>query len=146
MAGKDFITQCTLVFKSFEHDVTVIQSKSSLWQFTTISRRTDKKYAVMVAPTFSKVKSLIKVAKKKLPPETRLVVVTSNFTDAENEMSAKEDFTLITLETLNRYGSQMLEARNRTVVAAENADSSATSDKSSFDNIIDNVIDKEKLF
>lgn len=129
MAGKDFVTQCTLVFKTFEHDVTVIQSKSSLWQFTTICRRNDKKYAVMVAPTFSKVKSLIKVAKKKLPPDTRLVVVTSAFTDADNDLSVKEDFTLITLETLNRYGAEMLEARNRIVIS---------------DSVIDQAIDKEK--
>jgi len=138
MTLKDFITQCTLVFKSFEHDVTIIQSKSSLWQFTTNSRRNKKKYAVMVAPAFSKVKSLIKIAKKKLPPETRLVVVTNAFTDADNDMSAKEDFTLLTLETLNRYGQEMLDLKNRV--------SSGTIEIVNGDNIIDQAINKEKDF
>lgn len=138
MTLKDFITQCTLVFKSFEHDVTIIQSKSSLWQFTTHSRRNKKKYAVMVAPAFSKVKSLIKIAKKKLPPETRLVVVTNTFTDSDNDMSAKEDFTLLTLETLNRYGQEMLDLKNRA--------SSGTIEIVDGDNIIDQAINKEKDF
>lgn len=137
MTLKDFITQCTLVFKSFEHDVTIIQSKSSLWQFTTNSRRNRKKYAVMVAPAFSKVKSLIKIAKKKLPPETRLVVVTNAFTDTDNDMSAKEDFTLLTLETLNRYGQEMLDLKNRSSDTIEIVDG---------DNVIDQAINKEKDF
>lgn len=104
-----YINSCTLTFKAFEHDVNITKNKANLWHFTSISQRQEKKYMVYCAPSLSKVKSLIKVALKKLPKNSRLVVVCQAYDEDEYQESLDLGYCLVTIGTLKEYGSQMLE-------------------------------------
>lgn len=149
---RKFITTCTLTFKAFDFDVTMSEGKSSLWNFTTSNVSNDKKYAVFCTSKVSKVKGLIKVAIKKLPKDHRLVVVTESHTSEELDQANEQNFCLVSLETLNQYGQEMLEIRERESIQGPSNDSTdqdireeldKTSDPSEF---IDKVINKDKLF
>lgn len=109
---KQFITACTLTFKAFDFDVTMTNGKSTLWSFVTHNPNNDKSYAVFCAPSASKSKGLIKVARKKLPKDHRLVVVTESIKDGEQDIADELDFTLLELSTLKNYGQEMLGIRS----------------------------------
>ena len=64
---------------------------------------------VYCAPNLAKVKSLIKVALKKLPKGTRLVVVCKEYSDDDYSDALEMGYCLVTMGTLRQYGSQMLE-------------------------------------
>lgn len=83
-----------------------------------INKRKGKAYAVYCAPRLGSAKALVKVAMKKLPEGARLVVVTSDHTDAERTQAEQDGYTLVTLELLTKYGTEMLEVRGREKVAA----------------------------
>jgi hypothetical protein len=104
-----YINSCTLTFKAFEHEVNVSKNRANLWHFTSISHRQEKKYMVYCAPNLAKVKSLIKVALKKLPKGTRLVVVCKEYSDDDYSDALEMGYCLVTMGTLRQYGSQMLE-------------------------------------
>ena len=78
-----------------------------------INKRKGKTYAVYCAPKLASAKALIKVALKKLPEGARLVVVTADHSDKEYEQAEKDGYTLITLQQLTKYGTEMLEIRQR---------------------------------
>ncbi len=106
-----FITRCSLTFKSYEHEVIVSKSKSNLWHFSTSFN--SKKYMVYCAPSLAKVKSIIKIALKKIPAGSRLVVVCNTHTKEEKESAENVGFCLLDIGTLQRYGNDMLEAKSR---------------------------------
>lgn len=115
---KKFVTSCTLTFKAFDHEVVMSQNQSTMWNFMAINKRKGKAYAVYCAPKLGSAKALVKVAMKKLPEGARLVVVTSEHNDADRQQAEQEGYTLITLELLTKYGTEMLEVRGRENAAA----------------------------
>lgn len=110
---KNFITSCTLTFKAFEHEVIISKNQTTMWNFMAVNKRRDKVYAVYCAPRLSSAKALIKVALKKVPADTRLVVVTSSYTDEEYEQANKDGYSLVTLSMLSKYGTEMLEIKQK---------------------------------
>ena len=99
----------------FEHDVIISKNKANLWHFT--AKRDEKKYLVYCAPHLSKVKSIIKIALKKVPQGSRLVVICNTFTGEEEELANDLDYCLIDIHTLQKYGTDMLEARSSETAA-----------------------------
>lgn len=110
---KQFVGQCTLTFKAFEHDVVMTEGKATLWNFITLNRRNGRRYAIFCTQTFSKSKSLVKIALKKLPKDHRLVVITNGFNEEELAISEKDDFCLTSLEIIKQFGDEMLDIKNR---------------------------------
>jgi phosphoglycerate dehydrogenase-like enzyme len=76
----------------------------------------DKKYVVYCAPELAKVKGIIKVALKKVPKDSKLVVVCLNHTDEEKNMANENEYTLITLNKIKEYGTEMIDAKSRETV------------------------------
>lgn len=138
---RTFITKCTLTFKAFDFDVTMSESKSTLWNFITFNPNNQKRYCVFCAPSVGKVKGLIKVALKKLPPEHRLVVVVKEHTDQEVEEADIQGYCLISLQTLEWYGQEMLDIREK-----ESQAKKASLDEESPSDFIDQVIHRDKIF
>ncbi|MBH47701.1 MAG: hypothetical protein CME71_05985 [Halobacteriovorax sp.] len=110
---KKFVTSCTLTFKAFEHEVIISKNQSNMWNFMAVNKRKDKVYAVYCAPRLASAKALVKVAMKKVPPDARLVVVTSEFTIEEKMQAEQDGYTLVTLSLLSKYGTEMLDLRQR---------------------------------
>ena len=147
-----------MCFKAFDYQVTMTESKSSLWNFLTSSPHTQKKYAVFCTPDISKAKGLIKVALKKVPQEHRLVVVTSKVNDEEQlQMAEDNDFCLVSLNILNDFGQQMLEIKNLGLTSQTQGETLLDKPQSQRDesnevegdspsDFIDKVISKERLF
>ena len=145
---RKFVTTCILTFKTFNFDVSMNESKTTLWNFTTTNPQGTKRYCVFCAAAVGKSKGLIKVALKKVPTDHRLVVIVEGHTDQELEEATKSDYTLISLYTLNSYGEEMLSIREAESVAAKSEkekEVKAELDKSSED-FIDKVISKDRLF
>lgn len=109
---KKFVTTCTVTFKAFDYSVELARSSATVWHFVTVNPKGDKSYAVYCAPRLDKAKSLIKIAMKKLKG-MRLVVVTQAHTEEDLEKSRAEGYALLTLDVLNQYGEEMIEARAR---------------------------------
>lgn len=108
-----YINSCTLTFKAFDHEVNVSNNKANLWHFTSLSHRMHKKYMVYCAPNLQKVRSLIKIALKKLPKDSRLVVICQECSEADYQESVEMGYCLVTISTIKQYGSQMLEISSR---------------------------------
>ncbi|MAF78546.1 MAG: hypothetical protein CME63_08195 [Halobacteriovoraceae bacterium] len=152
--SRSFILKCSMCFKVFDYHVTMTESKASVWNFVTTSPRTNKKYAVFCTPSVNKVKGLIKVALKKLPTEHRLVVVSLKHNEDELKFAEEQDYCLVTYETLNDFGQQMLEIKNQdfgnSVSLLDVAQSQASRDneenKENPSDFIDKVIKKDRLF
>ncbi len=132
-----------MCFKVFDYQVKMTESKSSLWNFVTTNPKTDKKYVVFCTPSATKVKGLIKVALKKLPKEHRLVVVAIDFNDEELKAAQENDYCLVTYNSLNDFGQQMLDIKNQDF---DTTSTSTEDDDLSASNFIDKVISKERLF
>jgi hypothetical protein len=111
-----FITQCSLTFKAYDHEVIISKSKSNLWHFTT--NYNNKQFMIYCAPNLTKVKSIIKIALKKVPNNSRLVVVCSTHTKEEKQNAEELNYCLLDITTLQRYGNDMLEAKTRLSVAS----------------------------
>lgn len=108
---QDFIDSCSLVFKTYEYEVTVSKSRTNLWHFS--AKRDDKKYVIYCAPQYAKTKGIIKVALKKIPRDARLVVVCLK-TGATEKMEAEDlGYSLIEHRRLEKYGIEMIEAKER---------------------------------
>ena len=104
-----YITTCTTTFKMFDHEVIISKNKANLWHFT--AKNADRKYLVYCAPQLSKVKSIIKIALKKVPKGSRLVVICNTFTSEEEELANELEYAIIDIHTLQKYGTEMLEAK-----------------------------------
>jgi hypothetical protein len=148
--NRKFVTTCTLTFKAFDFDVTMSESKSTLWNFVAYNPNNQKRYAVFCTSKVGKVKGLIKVALKKLPQDHRLVVVVEEHTEDEVNQAEEQGFSLIKLSTLEEYGQEMLEIRSRG--DSGNDETSNREVEKKFDKIqepadfVDKVIHKDKLF
>jgi len=114
-----FITKCSLTFKAYEHEVIISKNKANLWHFSTSYN--SKKYMVYCAPNLSKVQAIIKIAMKKIPKGSRLVVVCHTHTKEEKEKADNAGFCLLDIGTLQRFGNDMLDAKSRMVDAANAA-------------------------
>jgi len=145
---RKFITTCTLTFKTFDFDVTMNESKVTLWNFTVTNPQGDRKYCVFCVAAVTKAKGLIKAAIKKVPQDHRLVVVVESHTDQELEESSNSDYTLVSLDTLNKYGQEMLTIREVESAAAQESKVSEveTELNKSNEDFIDKVINKDRLF
>jgi hypothetical protein len=149
--NRKFITTCTLTFKAFDFDVTMSESKSTLWNFVAFNPNNQKRYAVFCTPAVSKVKGLIKVALKKLPAEHRLVVVAETHSQEEQDAADQLGYCLVSLNTLNEYGQEMLEIRENETAQGGSETTNPEVEKE-LDKIqdpsdfVDKVIHKDKLF
>ena len=159
MAGqlvRQFVTACTLTFKNFEFDVTMSEGKATLWNFTAKSRRNEKHYAIYCAPSLKKVKNLIKIAMKKLPQDHRLVVVCKEHSDEDLDKANEQNYCLLTMDILAKYGQEMIDIREREAMAAqgEKTDEDLLDEsgptivtiEEDRDSMVDQVIQKDRLF
>ena len=149
--NRKFITTCTLTFKAFDFDVTMSESKSTLWNFVAFNPNNQKRYAVFCTPAVSKVKGLIKVALKKLPADHRLVVIAEAHSQDEQDAADQLGYCLVSLGTLNEYGQEMLEIREKESDSshseADNKEVEKELDKIQDPmDFVDKVIHKDKLF
>ncbi|AYF44781.1 MULTISPECIES: hypothetical protein [Halobacteriovorax] len=108
---RGFITQCTLVFKSYDYNVVESKNKQNLWHFSVT--KDDKKYVVYCTNSLEKVQGIIKIALKKLPEGTRLVVICNDFTDEDRSKAEASQYTITSLGTIKQYGVEMLDAKQR---------------------------------
>lgn len=108
-----YVSSCSITFKAFDHDVIMNKSKTTLWHFSSFSRRQNKKYMVFCTPDLNKTRSLIKVAMKKLPKDSRLVVVCGQYTQSDQLDALEQDYCLVTIDVLKKYGTQMLEISSK---------------------------------
>ena len=108
---KGFITQCTLVFKSFDYNVVESKNKQNLWHFSVT--KDEKKYVVYCTNSLDKVQGIIKIALKKIPEGTRLVVICNDFTDEDRTKAEANKYTITSLGTIKQYGVDMLDAKQR---------------------------------
>jgi hypothetical protein len=95
----------------FNHEVIISKNKANLWHFT--AKNDDKKYLVYCAPQLSKVKSIIKIALKKVPKGARLVVICNTYTPEEEQTASDLEYALMDIHTLQKYGTEMLEAKSK---------------------------------
>ncbi len=100
----------------FDHEVIISKNKANLWHFT--AKRNEKKYLVYCAPNLSKVKSIIKIALKKVPADSKLVVICNAFTADEKALADDSNYALVDMSTLKKYGMEMLEAKSDLPMAA----------------------------
>ncbi|MFG1482515.1 hypothetical protein ABMA79_10915 [Halobacteriovorax sp. HFRX-2_2] len=112
---KGFITQCTMVFKSYEYHVVESKNKSNLWHFSV--SKDDKKYVVYCTNSLEKVQGIIKIALKKLPEDTKLVVICDNFSPEDRTKAESNSYTITDLGTIKKYGIDLLEAKQRETLA-----------------------------
>lgn len=110
---KKFIASCTITFKAFEYSCDLAKSSASIWNFVATNQSGEKVYAVYCAPKLDKAHSLIRLAKKKLKPNMKLVVVTESHTEEELENSRGEGYALVSLGVLNKFGEEMIHVRAR---------------------------------
>lgn len=66
----------------------------------------------------AKVKSLIKIALKKTPTGTRLVVICAEFDQEQKASAEAHGHTLIDLSTLKKYGVDIIEAKAKEAMKA----------------------------
>lgn len=133
---KNFINICSVTFKAFDYNISMSKSKSTLWHFTATRKEGNPKhYAVMCAPNLTKSKALIKVACSKAVDQ-RLVVVTSNYSDDDLEKARKEDYCLVSIVELKKYGDEMLSIRERESEIAGNSDKPGVDISSFVDKVI----------
>ena len=111
-----YITTCTTTFKMFDHEVIVSKNKANLWHFT--AKRNGKKYLVYCAPNLSKVRSIIKIALKKVPADSKLVVICTTYTAEEKELADNSNYALVDISTLQKYGTKMIDAKTDVSEAA----------------------------
>lgn len=140
-----FITTCTLTFKAFQHDVTMSKGKANLWNFVTKDSKNNRLYCIYCAPDIKKVKSLIKIAIKKLPKDHRLVVVCTKYEDVDQTKANETGYTIVTLEEINRFGQEMLEIREAESKGGQ-VEASAEENQEEVEDVISASIAKEKLF
>lgn len=124
---KKFITTCTVSFKAFDYRCELSKSTATIWNFVASSPNGEKVYAVYCAPRLEKARSLIKIAKKKMKGNMRLVVVTQSHTDEELENSREDGYALVAIDTLNKYGEEMIEIRAKEAEATEDINPLASS-------------------
>jgi len=150
MSGlEDFITSCTITFKAFDFKTEISKSKAKIWHFIAENPRNDKKYAVYCVPEIKKIKSLVKIAIRKLPALTRLVIITPNHDDEDLAQSFELGYTLLTLEILNQFGQEMLTIREDQSVESpikEKPKRTSLHDELPPETLIDEIFEKEKLF
>ena len=134
---KNFINICSVTFKAFDYSVSMSKNKTTLWHFIATSSKDKnlKQYAVMCAPNLTKSKALIKVARGKTIDQ-RLVVVTSNYSDDDLEKSRKEDYCLVSIVELKKYGDEMLSIRERESEIVSNSDEASANTSSFVDKVI----------
>ncbi|MBK26993.1 MAG: hypothetical protein CME70_23520 [Halobacteriovorax sp.] len=124
---KKFVTTCTVTFKAFDYRCELAKSSATIWNFVATNNSGEKVYAVYCAPRLDKSKSLIKLARKKIKGNMRLVVVTQTHNEEELEISREDGYALVTLESLNKYGEEMIEIRAKEASSGEDSDALASS-------------------
>ncbi|EQC47853.1 hypothetical protein M899_2144 [Bacteriovorax sp. BSW11_IV] len=113
---KDFIDSCSLVFKTYQYDVNLSKNRTTLWHFS--ARKSEKKYMIYCAPQYAKTKGIVKIALKKIPKGSRLVVVCSRYGATEKMEADTMGYSLIDYNTLEKYGLEMIDAKARLTEAA----------------------------
>lgn len=106
---EQLITSCSMVFKSYLYDVVISKNKANLWHFTAAKK--DKKFVVYCTADITKVRGIIKVALKKIPSDSRLVVICSEYETEDYNQSVEGNYSLVTLAMIRQYGADMINAR-----------------------------------
>lgn len=73
---------------------------------------------IYCAPQYTKTKGIVKIALKKVPKDSRLVVVCSRYGATEKMEAETMGYSLIDFKTLEKYGMEMIEAKTRDTQAA----------------------------
>ncbi len=118
---KKFISTCTVTFNAFDYRCEIVKSSASIWNFEATNKGGDKVFAVFCAPKLNKSKSLIKLANKKIKENMRLVVVTEDHNEEELEKSREEGYALVTLDSLSKYGEEMILIRTKEACAKKSS-------------------------
>ena len=109
---RKFINTCSITFKAYEHEVVISKNKANLWHFST-TMSNGKKFMVYCAPQLGKVRSIVKIALKKIPADSRLVVICENLSDKDRVEADTQGYCLVDIGTLQKYGTDMIDAKMR---------------------------------
>lgn len=108
---EQLITSCSMVFKSYLYDVVISKNKANLWHFTAAKK--EKKFVVYCTADITKVRGIIKVALKKIPADSKLVVICSEYENEDFKQSIEGNYSLVTLSMIRQYGADMISAQTK---------------------------------
>ncbi|MFT6070721.1 MAG: hypothetical protein ACJAT2_000719 [Bacteriovoracaceae bacterium] len=110
---KQFIDTCVTTFESFKYSCEHNKGIGSVWEMMATNFGGDRSYAIICAPRVDEFRNQIRIAKKRLGDEARLVVVTEQHCEVEESLSIENDYSLVTLDLMKDFGLQMLEIEKR---------------------------------
>ena len=145
---KKHVITCTVTFKAFDHEVQVCRGADVPWDFTTLDKRTKRKFIVYCTDDVDSSFHDIKEALNKIPEEHRLVVVTEGHTKEDEEFATSSGFTLVSIERLDKYGREMLTVQQHKENEPTEEELDNTPDLSEEEKaaLIDDLMTKEKLY
>ncbi len=109
-----YIQELTTAFEAFEYSLKIPKSLGCTWELVATNISGQKNYAVIFAPRIDEQRNNIRITQKKVDDSTRVVVVTEEeINSIEMDKSTEEGYALVSLEEMNRFGVEMLEAKLR---------------------------------
>lgn len=110
---KEFIDTCVTTFEAFRYSCEHNKGIGTVWEMMATNFGGDRTYAIICAPRVDEFRNQIRIARKRLGDETRLVVVTEKHCDKEETLSIENDYSLVTLDIMEDFGLQMIEIERR---------------------------------
>ena len=105
---QEFISTCTNTFEAFNYRCSIPKALGSLWELVVTKFNGDKSYAILCAPRIDVIRNNIRIAQKKLGEETRLIVVTEEISQEEVVASLENNYSLVTVNEIERFGLEMV--------------------------------------
>lgn len=110
---KEFIDTCVTTFESFKYSCEHNKGIGTVWEMMATNFGGDRNYAIICAPRVDEFRNQIRIAKKRLGDDARLVVVTEKHCEVEESLSIENDYSLVTLDLIEDFGLQMIEIERR---------------------------------
>jgi hypothetical protein len=110
---KDFIDTCVTTFEAFQYSCELNKGIGTVWEMMATNFSGNRSYAIILAPKVDEFRNQIRIAKKRLGAETRLVVITEEHCEVEESLSIENDYSLVTLDIMQDFGLQMIEIDRR---------------------------------
>lgn len=110
---QELISTCTTTFEAFDYSCSIPKALGTLWELVATKFNGEKSYAIVCAPRVDAIRNNIRIAQKKLDDDTRLVVVTEELSAEEVDASLENDYSLITISEIKRFGLEMVEIKER---------------------------------
>lgn len=110
---QEFINTCTTTFEAFDYSCTIPKALGTLWELVATKFNGEKSYAIVCAPRVDSVRNNIRIAQKKLDSDTRLVVVTEDPSQEEVDASLENNYSLISVHEIKRFGLEIVDIRER---------------------------------